>query len=643
MRLNLFIIPFFLINSLYLLSDSFIYNNYNNHGSIGIINMPTARTYEEGSYGLVLYDGSPDQKLILTANPYDWLEASVFYTNIQGRPYPGFETYQDYKDKGFNFKVRVKKEGKLPSLAVGINDLAGTGLYGSEYIVSSYGIGKLDLHLGVGWGNYDGERKFRNPLSKVSGSFNNRPDYIKDEGGTIDAKRFFSGNTASPFYGFSYALNEKSILKIERDTTLTPGFMEYEEPKSNYSIGIDFNIRENFMIGTSFERGNFFSIRFAYKGNNNQNKVHKYKNEKIYNSDNKYTNFRGYLKDNGIGVNKIIEKDNKLGVEITQFSHNLEVVEEIIMRARQDSKINSTVLVNKRIVDLEAVQNFNSDFEKGSSLIYSRQTKRKLSYNNSLKIRPFIAGREGFLKLAALLENDIEYVLKDNIIFSSNLKYSLWDNFDDLIIPPVDTFPSQVRSDVKDYLRNFNDGIIVGRAQVDLYKTISKNNHFMFTAGILEEMFSGYGFEYLWFNPNKSFAVGFELFDVIKRDYDLNFGHLDYKNITGHINLHYRNSSMIPFDTKFSYGEYLAGDIGSTIELSRTFQSGIKFGLFASNTNVSKEDFGEGSFDKGIFFEIPIFGNMVNYSWRPLTKDPGQKLIRKNSLHDLLIRFKGIN
>ena len=48
------------------------------------------------------------------------------------------------------------------------------------------------------------------------------------------------------------------------------------------------------------------------------------------------------------------------------------------------------------------------------------------------------------------------------------------------------------------------------------------------------------------------------------------------------------------------------------------------FGIFASNTNVSADQFGEGSFDKGIFFDIPIFGDLVGYSWRPLTKDPSQ-------------------
>ena len=65
-------------------------------------------------------------------------------------------------------------------------------------------------------------------------------------------------------------------------------------------------------------------------------------------------------------------------------------------------------------------------------------------------------------------------------------------------------------------------------------------------------------------------------------------------------------SEIIPFDLKISAGEYLAGDIGSTIEFSRTFPNGVSFGAFATFTDVSTEQFGEGSFDKGIFFNIPI-------------------------------------
>jgi hypothetical protein len=228
-------------------------------------------------------------------------------------------------------------------------------------------------------------------------------------------------------------------------------------------------------------------------------------------------------------------------------------------------------------------------------------------------------------------------------MFNTNLKYSIADNFDDLRFPPVDTYPAQVRSDVKQYLKNMDSGVLIGRAQMDYFISPYKNHHLMLTGGILEDMFSGYGFEYLYFKNKSNYSVGFEMFNVKKRDYEWGFGTLDYQNTTGHINLNYRNYGLIPFDMKLSYGKFLAGDVGTSIEFSRTFDTGMKFGVFASFTDVTSEQFGEGSFDKGLFFNIPIYGNLINYSWRPLTKDPGAKLIRRNTLHGLLVKFSDIN
>ena len=165
----------------------------------------------------------------------------------------------------------------------------------------------------------------------------------------------------------------------------------------------------------------------------------------------------------------------------------------------------------------------------------------------------------------------------------------------------------------------------------------------MITTGILEDMFMGSGFEYLYFDNRKNYAIGFEIFDVYKRDYKMRFGRLGYQNVVNSVNFYHRNYGSIPFDTKISYGEYLAGDEGITFELSRSFPNGTKFGIFASFTDVSTEQYGEGSFDKGIFFNIPIYGSFIDYTWKPLTKDPGAKLNRKNTLYDLLVKFRPIN
>ena len=638
-----------------LISDSFIYNSFNNHGVIGLINTPSARFYDEATHGITIYEGTPDQKITMTSFPYDWMEASFFYmnndeTNLCRSDGYGNRFCQGYKDKGFNFKFRLKEEGAYPAIAIGINDIAGTGFYSSEYIVSSYGINRTDFHFGIGWGTLNNlKNDFNNPFSYLYDGFKTRPysdpDTFEDQGGQFQPSRYFSGKTASPFFGLSHSINEYLLLKLEYDSTLTPGIVGYESPKKDYSYGIEYSFRNNFTIGFSSERGNYISLKFIYKNNPNISKPkYKYKKPEFRDDDNKYQKFIKSVEANGIGVNKIIETPEEIGIELTQFSHpNLDVIESILKSATYDANINKPIKKDLRVASLKGVSEYNKEFEKNSLLIYERKSKSSFNTKSNFTFRPYLASREEFLKGALLLENNSELIIKDNFFFSSNLKYSIANNFDDLNIPPVNTYPAQVRSDIKDYLRSFGDGIFIGRAQFDYHLSLRENHHLMFTAGILEEMFSGIGFEYLYFKQAANYALGFEIFDVTKRDYEMRFGTLDYKNVTGSVNLYYRNYEMIPFDAKISYGEYLAGDEGMTFELSRSFLNGTKFGVFASFTDVSSEQFGEGTFDKGIFFNIPVYGNFINYSWRPLTKDPGAKLNRKHTLHDLLIKFRPYN
>ena len=634
-----------------LISDSFKYNSYNNHGVIGLINNPTARFFNESAHGITIYDGTPDQKITLSSSPFDWMEASFFYTNIQGRPYCEFIDQevcrQDYKDKGFNIKLRIKKEGVLPAIAVGLNDFAGTGLYGAEYIVASYGIKNVDLHFGFGWGALNGSNKsIKNPFSYLSDRFQNRPDQYESQGGQLEISKFFTGKSVSPFYGISYSLNDKTHLKLERDVTqINEKSIEYLEAKSDYSIGLDYVYNNNINLGLSFERGNFTSLKFIYKNNPKETfKSYKYIEAELNENDSEFNKLIKNLEENGIGVNRIRESANSIGIELTQFVHpNLKVIEEIISQASLDAGINKNIKKDLKIANLNAVTEIDENFINNSELIYERQKTKSFSTKTKVRFRPFLASREEFFKGSLLLENDSEYIYADNLFFSSNLKYSLADNFDDLRYPPIDVYPAQVRSDVKQYLKNIDKGILIGRAQLDYYITPKNNHHVMLTGGILEDMFIGIGGEYLYFEHGKNYAFGVEIFNVKKRDYNWGFGTLEYENITGSLNYYHRNYGRIPFDMKMSVGEYLAGDFGSTIELSRSYSNGVKFGVFASFTDVSSEQFGEGSFDKGIFFNIPIYGSLINYTWRPLTKDPGAKLIRKNTLYDLLVKFRPIN
>ena len=618
----------------------------NNHGSIGLINNKTARFVEESSWSASLYKGDPDIRLNLTLYPYNWLEATLFYSNITGKAYPGYE-FQDYKDKGFNIKVKLIDEGKFPSLAIGLDDFAGTGYYSSEYLVANKQLGKFDIHLGAGWGNLNGDKSFKNPLGQIHDQFLNRPVQFEDEGGQFQPRRYFSDESISFFGGVQYKLSEKLFIKAEYDPTITPGLVGYDKSKSNFNYGIDYNIRDNFNVGISFERGNYTSLSFSYSSKSSKVKRN-YETVDAKRNEDEFTHLQKILALNAIGIKELTKSalsvaGGTVNLEVSSSDYfTLQDLEGTINSAISDAGISSEIVKSYKIGGLNAYsEDENHEFSENKAFKDGPIIRNRTSFN----VTPFLAAREGFLKLGLIANNDTDIIFSDNLMFNANLKFSLADNFDELTAAPIDTYPAQVRSDVKDYFQAIGDQIVIGRAQLDYLETLSKNHHIMLSAGLLEDMFAGYGFEYLWFNPNNRYAIGFEAFDVYKRDYEMRFGLQEYSNVTGHLNFYYRNYGAIPFDAKISYGEYLAGDIGGTFEISRSFKNGARFGIFASFTDVSSTQFGEGSFDKGITFRIPLpFGdNFINYAWRPLTKDPGQKLNRKNNLHDLLVRFQEIN
>jgi hypothetical protein len=95
-------------------------------------------------------------------------------------------------------------------------------------------------------------------------------------------------------------------------------------------------------------------------------------------------------------------------------------------------------------------------------------------------------------------------------------------------------------------------------------------------------------------------------------------------------------------EAKISVGRYLAQDVGATVDLSKRFTSGVVVGAFATFTDVSGDEYGEGSFNKGIYFTIPFdlllsqpTTRTGSISWIPLTRDGGQMVGRRYSLYTL--------
>lgn len=157
--------------------------------------------------------------------------------------------------------------------------------------------------------------------------------------------------------------------------------------------------------------------------------------------------------------------------------------------------------------------------------------------------------------------------------------------------------------------------------------------------GILETMYAGAGSEVLYRPPGSPLAVGIDVNRVQQRDFAQDLRLRDYKANTGHITTYWETPWQGLVST-LSVGQYLAGDRGATLSVAKTFSNGSSMGAFVTKTNVSAQQFGEGSFNKGVYWSIPFDAFMTsssrlraNFAWIPLTRDGGAMLARPYQLY----------
>ncbi|MFD2844634.1 YjbH domain-containing protein [Paracoccus cavernae] len=159
------------------------------------------------------------------------------------------------------------------------------------------------------------------------------------------------------------------------------------------------------------------------------------------------------------------------------------------------------------------------------------------------------------------------------------------------------------------------------------------------TVGLLERAYGGASGEMLWKRADAPFAVGVEVNRVRKRDFEKPFEFRDYEVTTGMVSFYYELGEN--YTAQLDVGKYLAGDKGATISLTREFANGWRIGAFATKTDLSDEEFGEGSFDKGITLSVPISWatgspsrDRASTELSSLSRDGGAKVNVKGRLYD---------
>jgi len=282
----------------------------------------------------------------------------------------------------------------------------------------------------------------------------------------------------------------------------------------------------------------------------------------------------------------------------------------------------------------------------------------KLSFDFSPTMVQSFGGSEGFYMFNVGVTGNSAYRFSDNLELSGSLYLNLYDNYDKFLydVPPDGTDLKRVRTLIRQYVQNST--VRMTNLQLTWMDNLSDNIYYQAYGGYLEMMYGGVGSEFLYRPLNSQWAFGIDASYAKQRDPDNSFGFFKDEHqydvssarnfrvqtgvMTGNATVYYQPNWLPNTLLKVSVGQYLAEDKGVTVDLSKQFDSGVIIGAFATKTNLSADEYGEGSFTKGFYISVPFdlmtikpTQNRAFLSWMPLTRDGGQMLGRKYNLFDV--------
>lgn len=653
----------------------------NDFGFVGLIQTPSARMRQAGNFTATASRVAPYTRYSFIFQPFDWLEGGFRYTHITNRLYgpQSFSGDQTYLDKNLDVKFKLHDETPyLPQLALGLQDIGGTGSFSGEYLVGSKRFGNFDTSLGLGFGYLGNSGTYGNPLSFISNKFNTRPNQNFGQGGNLSPNTYFRGRTAL-FGGVQWNTPIPGLVaKVELD-----GNNYQSEPLNNpqrqdsrINYGVTYALSKNFDLGVNVERGNTMGFVLALHENFatfNQPKlldpapvpataqprtgpvdwkqtlkdVQQQTNWEVTDVQTRGSEVRlkvrngesAYYADSLARATGVLNRDLPPNINWFSFDYDqngLNTAEHVVDRkqwvnAHTDYTLNG-YKPQEEHPEQAAVEGNGFDYKT----VYHQQPDRFTTSGLGIGYRQVVGGADGYLYEFSLVNNS-RLNVDDSTWFDLSLRYRLLGNYDKFKQSSNSVLP-HVRTDLQLYSNGsrFN----IPNFQLTHLGNVSKNVYYSVYGGLLEDMFAGVGGEVLYRPFESRFALGVDANIVRQRGYNEDFSLLNYHVNTGHITGYY-DTGIKNILAKVSVGQYLAGDKGVTVDLSRVFSNGATMGIFATKTNVSAQQFGEGSFDKGIYLSVPLNsfffksvpGNL-GLLYRPLTRDGGAKLNRSVELYD---------
>ena len=639
--------------------------------SSGLIDMPTAEVGHDGRLATTISYFGQTTKTNLSFQLTPRLSGVFRYSGIDGLRPPGSGLSTHY-DRSFDVHYQIFDEKMYrPSLAIGLRDFLGTGIYSGEYVVATKSVGpKLRLTGGVGWGRLGSHGSFATMGARPSGTLGS--------GGIPNYDRWFRGPVAG-FAGINYQHTNRLAFAVEYSSDA----YVREDGRSFYvmspfNFGVKYKLNNTVLLGASYMYGSEFGINLSIAldpkdspvigGNDTAPQpvavralksaqelgwtVEVAKNEQV-----KASLARALAREGIVLEGSRIEGQSaELLIRNERFDIENQAVGRtmrIMTRTLPDSVETLKVTFSNQGIPAGSVTIARSDIEaleyapasdilkrtRFSADSYLRSfdsiadTHPRLTWNFGPVAKLSVFDPDSPVRADLLAQIEGQYHIAPGWVASGALNYKLGGNLDGpspnrggfVAINP----PHAVRSDARLYA--MGRGPKIEHLTIAKYGRLGDNYYGRLTVGYLEPMYAGLSGEILWKPVSSRLALGAELNYVAQRDFNQRFGLQNYSIATGHLSAYYDLGKG--FHTQIDVGRYLVGDYGATVALDREFGNGWRVGAYVTKTDLSAEQFGEGSFDKGIRITLPMSWALGNATKRKsestiqsLTRDGGARV-----------------
>lgn len=660
----------------------------NFYGVPGLIDLPSADPLPDGqvAVGVSSFGGQTRTSFTFQFSPR--ISGTFRYIGIQDWDSDGFETY---RDRSFDIRFLVLSETEnRPAVTVGLQDFAGTGIYAGEYIVATKSFdqpfnlpGKFKVTAGLGWGRLGSNGSIGSPFG------GDRPTFTPgDTGGELSTDQWFRG-PVSPFGGIEWQVTDRLGLKAEYSTDAyvpetSRGVFDRE---SSINVGAEYQVRNGLRLGAYYVYGSEFGVNAQLQLNPNRPVipftiagpppviVRPSRSEMPERYDTTWAQSER--------APTVIR--DAIAPELEEVNIQIEAV--TVSATRAELRVSSDVISNQAIIFGRvarsmarilpaSVETFDIVL-MNNGLAMSRITVERIE----IETQEFVPNASGALLPLAVIGSAAPNPAENALITPDLYPRFSWA-IGPYVRPSFFDPDRPVRADVgiaAGAIYRFAPGwFVAGEARQRIAGNIasgresnsvlprvrtnavlyaeegsttlenlyvgkqwkpSEDTFARVTLGYFEQMFGGISSELLWKPADSRLGLGIEANYVMQRDFDQRLGFQDYDVATGHASAYYDIGRG--YLAQVDAGRYLAGDYGATFSLTRHFGNGWSIGGFFTLTDVSAEDFGEGSFDKGITFTIPTSWftgqpgkQTLGQTIRPIQRDGGARVFVPGRLYE---------